>query len=706
MSKSEKKIVINCALPYANSNLHIGHIAGAYLPPDIFNRFNRLIGKETLFICGTDENGTPVTLKAEEEGVEPQEIANRYHKEIKEDFESLDIYFDFFGRTTAKYHEEFVQNFFGELEQNGFLERKQMISAFCKNEKRFLPDRYVNGKCPYCGNESARGDQCDECGKTLDPQDLQNPKCAVCKSDVSFKETEHIFFKISNMEGFLKEWLSEKEDWRSNVKTFSINILESGLKDRAITRDINWGVKIEEPGMENKRIYVWFEALLGYLSNAQEYSRITGEPYLWKEYYEDNQTYYFMGKDNIFFHSIFLPALHKASGKYPLPFRISANEYLRFKGQKFSKSRGIGLKVREILSVVDKDSLRYYLSSILPESSDSDFSQEEMVEKVNSELNGKYGNLVNRVVSFCISKNVIPRKGEPDQSDINLISSLEKFREQYVELMKQVEFRKALSLWLENVKLVNTFFNNSKPWDIIKTDTEMVASKLWYALKAVEYLTLTIYPFVPSGSDRAWNAIHNESINQLSVSHLAETCTFKLNSNSKIFNKLEFEDEPDNQLNLIIGKIAMAENHPNADSLLHLRVNLGDHEIELVAGLRKYYDPASLQGRKIVVVENLKPSKLRGIVSQGMLLAAQDSKGVHILTSDLPEGTAVTMGEIGCANPQRIEIDTVKSYELRVETDSSEQFPTALVGRNRLPLLAMGKKLKIDGMVENKSIIK
>lgn len=681
-------------------------MAGAYIPGDIFHRFIALSGRESIFICGTDEYGTPIALKAEKEKTSPEVIANTYYNEFLNTFESLDIKFDYFGRTTSKVHEDFVQDFFQDLQEKGFLEKRQMESAYCPREKRFLPDRYVNGNCPRCGYEFARGDQCDECGRTNDPKDLINPTCAICGGPAEFRETTHIFFKISELSDFLKEWLESKKEWRTNVTAFPLNIIEGGLRDRSITRDMDWGVKLREKGMEGKRIYVWFEALLGYLSNAIEYSEMKGERDLWKGYYDDGETYYFMGKDNIFFHTLFLPAMHKASGKYPLPYRVTGNEYLRFKGQKFSKSRGIGFTVDEVLQMVDKDSLRYYISSILPESSDSDFSLEEMKEKVNSELSGKFGNLVNRIVTFSKNKGLMPIKGESDHSDIELMVHMDKFRENYSSLMASVEFRKALGLWLENVKIVNSYFNDSKPWDLVKTDKKATESKMWHALKAVEYLTITLYPFVPSGAGRAWEAIHGYALDGISLSHLAETCEFKTADTAIIFKKIEIQEEPENQMNLVVGKIVFAENHPNADSLLHLKVNLGDHEIDLVAGLRKYYSLENLEGKKIIVVKNLKHSKIRGIESQGMLLAAQDSKGAHLLTTDEKEGTEVTVGDIACSTNTKLDLDVLKTYELRVDEYDGQMVPTAVIGRKRLHLKANGKMLRIDGDVEQKAPIK
>lgn len=699
-----KRVVINCALPYANGPLHIGHIAGAYLSGDIFNRFQRMIGNEVMFICGSDEYGTPISIQAEKEHVSPYEVVERYHKEHMNTFKSLDIYFDYFGRTTNPEHTEFVQNFFMDLEKSGYLERRKMISAYCPNEKRFLPDRYVNGTCPRCGYENARGDQCDECGRTNDPQDLINPRCAICGSPAEFRETDHIFFLASKLEERIKEWLEEKKDWRENVRSFSLNMLQGGLKDRAITRDIEWGVPAPMEGMEGKRIYVWFEALLGYLSFAKKYSKDLDKEEYWKEMYSGGDTYYFLGKDNIFFHAILLPAMHMASGKYPLPQRVNANEYLRFNGQKFSKSRGIGYSVDDILKIIDKDSLRYYLSSILPESSDSDFTLPEMKDKVNSELNGKYGNLVNRVVSFASGKGINPVYGEGDQLDQAMKDKMKEFLDSYIEAMKKVEFRNALNLWLESVKTVNSYFNDSKPWDMVKNGNGNIESKIWHSLKAIEYLTVAIYPFVPSGAQRVWKSIHGVDMPQEPLEHLDEKCQFSTRNDGPLFHKIEIEEEEHNELNLVVGKIVMAENHPNADNLLHLKVDLGFKIIELVAGIKKYYDLKELPGKKIIVVENLKHSKIRGIESQGMLLAAQDSKGAHLLTSDESEGTQVTIGDHKYSGEGKISIDDLKRYDLKADNDGL--YPTALFGRERYYLMAKGNRVYIDAKVEGKSQIR
>ncbi|MCL4346127.1 MAG: methionine--tRNA ligase [Candidatus Thermoplasmatota archaeon] len=699
-----RKVVINCALPYANGPLHIGHIAGAYLSGDIFNRYQRMIGNEVMFICGSDEYGTPISIQAEKEKVSPKEIVEKYHREHRKTMESIDIFFDYFGRTTDPEHSEFVEDFFRDLEKSGYLEKRKMISAYCPNEGRFLPDRYVNGTCPRCGYENARGDQCDECGRTNDPQDLINPRCAICGSPAEFRETDHVFFLASKLEGRIREWLEGKKEWRENVRSFSLNMIQGGLKDRAITRDIDWGVPAPMEGMEGKRIYVWFEALLGYLSFARKYSREKGESDYWLNMYSGGHTFYFLGKDNIFFHAILLPAMHMASGKYPLPERVDANEYLRFNGQKFSKSRGIGYSVDDILKIVDKDSLRFYLSSILPESSDSDFTLNEMKEKVNSELNGKYGNLVNRVISFAEGKGIHPEYGEGDDLDSTLEAGLTKFLSSYLEAMERLEFRRAISLWLEAVKSVNSYFNDAKPWDMVKNHDPKVSARIWHSLKAIEYLTVTIYPFVPSGAERVWDSLHGVNMPDLPLKHLEEVCTFSIRNTGPVFKKIEIEEEEGNELNLVVGKIIMAENHPNADSLLHLKVDLGFNVIDLVAGIKKYYDLKDLEGKKIIVVKNLKHSKIRGIESQGMLLAAQDSRGAHLLTSDEKEGTEVLIGEHRYSGEGKISIDDLKRYDLKA--DNEGLYPTAVIGRDRLYMTANGKRVYIDEKVEGKSQIR
>ncbi len=704
----ENKIVINCALPYANSTLHIGNIAGCYLGGDIFNRFCRLFGKDTIFISGSDEYGTPTTIRAEKENKSPREIVDFYHEEQKKVFASLDIQFDYFGRTTSEMHTKFVQEVYSVIKKKGYIEERAMISPYCPTCKKFLPDRYVIGICPRCGNPTARGDQCEECGRNNDPQDLIEPKCAISGDTPEFLETKHMFLLLDKFQNFLKDWIESQSSWRSNVKAFSLGFIEGGLKPRAITRDIEWGVPVPEKGYENKRFYVWFEALLGYISNAQEFSIQRGNENLWFDYYNKGKTYYFMGKDNIFFHSIMLPSILHAYGKgIELPAEIIGNEYLRFTGKKFSKSKGIGYNANEILQIVDKDSLRYYLSSILPETSDSDFTLQEMVGKVNGELADKYGNYVNRVLAFCLKKNIIPENnGDLDESDSEAINIAGRVFSEYSDLMNRLEFRKALSKWLELVSYSNTYFNTSQPWKLIVSDQDKCKRKLYISLKLLDYCTVMLYPFVPAGTSRIWLSYHSGNLDKSVIDGLTEKADYNIRNSEIPFRKLELPDEPKNNLNLTVGKITEAGFHPNADGLLLLKVSLGYKDIKLVAGLRKYYEPSTLVGRKIIVVENLKWARIRGEESQGMLLAAQDSNGAHIITTDEPEGSLVKIGDHAYNGEQKIEIDDLKTYDLRVDIKEGKSDITGIIGRDRLILTVNGKSLLIDGGAQDKSTVR
>ena len=704
----ENKIIINCALPYANSTPHIGNIAGCYIEGDIYNRFTKLSGKNSVFISGSDEYGTPTTIRAEKENKTPKEIVDYYHTEQKRVFSSIDIEFDYFGRTTSENHTKFVQEVYRDLKNKGYIEEKLMISPFCPTCKKFLPDRYVTGTCPRCGNPTARGDQCEECGRNNDPQDLLEPKCSISGDTPEFLETRHMFLLLGKFQDFLKEWIESQNSWRPNVRSFSLSFIESGLKERAITRDIEWGVPVPEPGYEGKRFYVWFEALLGYISNAQEYSSQVGNPELWQDFYKNGKSYYFMGKDNIFFHSIMLPAILKGYGhEIKLPTRINGNEYLRFAGKKFSKSKGIGYNVNEILQIVDKDSLRYYISSILPESSDSDFTLQEMVGKVNGELADKYGNYANRVLAFCLKKDIIPEEdGIIDEEDARVIKMSESNFEEYLKLMENLEFRKALSLWLELVSYSNSYFNRSQPWKLIATDRSACSRKLHISLRLLDYCTLMLHPFVPSGTSRIWESYHEGVIMGTFDELIAGNEKYTIKSSEIPFKKLEVQEEPKNGLNLKVGKILEAGYHPGADSLLLLKVSLGERNIKLVAGLRKYYDPDALVGRKIIVVENLKWAKIRGEESQGMLLAAQDSMGAHIITTNEVEGSSVKIGEYEYDGEQKIEIDDLKAYDLRVDIKDGHSEITGLIGRNRLSLNINNKGLLIDGGAQDKSTVR
>lgn len=706
------KILVNCALPYANGPLHLGHIAGAYLGADIFVRFQRMSGNEVLFVSGSDEYGTPITLRADREHVTPDSIADRYHKEHTETFLNLGINFNIFSRTTAEEHSETVKEIFLELMDEGLLTEKSMIAPFCPGCNRFMPDRYITGTCPNCGFEEARGDQCDECGKILDPEELISPKCTICGSVPEFRETRHMFLRLDLVQERIMKWLDTRNFWKQNVLTFTKNFVREGLKARAITRDIEWGVPVPLKGYENKRVYVWFEALIGYISAAKIYSERIGKPDYWKSFYMDPdvRNYYFIGKDNIPFHSIVWPGMIMGMKGVNLPYEVVANEFMRFKGRQFSKSRGIGFTANEMLELTDRDYLRYYMASIMPESSDADFSPEDMAEKVNSEYIDKYGNFVHRVTSFAFNNSLDLEKGDLDEDDERMLKFADtKFRH-YSDRLEKAEIKRALLEWLELVKESNIYFNNSKPWDLVKTDLRKCSSKLWVAYRLAQYMTVMIYPFTPD------SAI--SMIGRLGISMETETPGFDVLTNEKFslptekpprpFRKIEFEDVDPNPLDLKVARILDVRDHPNADALYVLKLSLGDEERQLVAGLKKHYGTDDLRGRKIIIVANLKKAKLRGEVSEGMMLAADDGESVKYITvpDEIPDGSAVQLGDYRYNGTGTIELKTLQSLGLKVREHNGEYRISATLLNHEYFLTVGEKYATVSGRSKDGATVK
>ncbi len=704
------RILVNSALPYANSSLHLGHIAGAYLPADIFVRYQRMIGNEVMFVSGSDQHGTPITIAADRMGVEPSVVANKYYAEHLEDFRSLDINFDVFMKTSSAKHKETVKEIFLELYEKGFLSEKAMVSPFCPECNRFMPDRYIEGTCPYCGYEKALGDQCERCGRTLDPIELINPRCIVCDGVPEFRESKQMFFDLSRFQAPLLKWLQSKEYWRNNVLSFTRNFIESGLKERAITRDIEWGVPVPLDGYENKRIYVWFEALIGYLTGARILSEEIGNPDYWKKFYLDPETrdYYFIGKDNIPFHTIVWPAMLMGVGGYNLPYDVPANEYLTMKGEKFSKSRSIGFQVKEILRFVDKDYVRYYLSTILPESGDTDFSVEELQSRVNTELIDKFGNYIHRVVSFILNNSIEIRQDEilSDQRDVELLEKLKEHLGRYREYLDSVQIKKAMNEWLELVKFSNAYLNESKPWELVKSDRRKCMSKLYHALLMAEALCAMAYPFIPSSSDRLLRILGSESYEEqgISVDFIGRIGNkFLPVRSSPPFTKLEIKPDNPNLLDLKVGRILEVKEHPNAQKLYILKVDLGYRNAQLVAGLRAYYAIDDLIGKKIVVVDNLKYAKLRGEESQGMLLAADDGNIVSLLIpeGDVDTGTPISVGGYLYNGHGKIAIEDVSDMNLHVSHTEGKTIARASLGKIDCNLEAAGLSIISDRAVKD-----
>lgn len=501
-------ILIGVAWPYANGSLHLGQIAGAYLPADIFARYQRAAGSRVLMVSGSDQHGTPITVRAEQEGTTPQAIVDRYHPEFLESWKSLGVSFDLFTTTGTKNHEETVHDFFLKLQDKGYIYKKTVEQSYDAQAKRFLPDRYVEGTCPRCGYERARGDQCDNCGSTLDPTELINPKSRFTGTTPELRETEHFFYRFSVFNEPLTEWLSSgKEHWRAHVLNFSLGLLKEGMPDRAITRDLEWGVSIpvEDLG-EGKRIYVWYEALLGYLSAAKEWSQTNGTPEAWRDFWEDPsaKTYYFIGKDNIVFHTLLFPAWLQAYGGLNLPYDVPANQYVNFHGSKASTSLGTAPFLPLYLERYDADTIRYYLTAIMPESSDSEFSDEELVRRNNEELVSTWGNLVNRVLTITYRNfdGRIPEPGTLRVSDEELLSQGAEALASVGASINACKFREGLRTALSFAQETNRYLNAEEPWNTRKTDMAATARSLYTALCAIEILKVAFYPYLPFSSEK------------------------------------------------------------------------------------------------------------------------------------------------------------------------------------------------------------
>ncbi|MEX2653611.1 MAG: methionine--tRNA ligase [Acidimicrobiia bacterium] len=497
-----RHILVAVAWPYASGSLHLGHLGGAYLPPDIFARYHRLAGNKVLMVSGSDTHGTPITVKAEQEGVTPNEIIDRFHPEILGYWESLGISFDLFTTTDSPNHHRVAREFFTRLLENGHLYRKSEFQFFDEERQQFLPDRYVEGTCPHCGYHPARGDQCDNCGKILDPQDLIDPVSKLSGSVPVEKETEHYYWKLSAFQEPLLEWLDAQAGWRPHVINFARGMVKEGLHDRSFTRDLDWGIPIPVDDLgPGKSIYVWWEAVMGYYSAPQEWAEMQGDPDAWKAWWTDPtaETYYFIGKDNIPFHAVFWPALLMGHGGLNLPTNVPANQYITFKGAKASKSMGVGRSIRWYSDRLEPDALRYAIASVLPEQNDTDLSDDQMIERINSELVATWGNLVNRVLSIT-SKHfdgAVPPRGDPTEGDLALIAGVDAALAEVGDLIEKVELRHGLRRAMTAAQSVNGYLNDEEPWKTIKVDRPRAATVLWTAIQAISGLRVAFAPYLP-----------------------------------------------------------------------------------------------------------------------------------------------------------------------------------------------------------------
>jgi methionyl-tRNA synthetase len=674
----KEKIYIGVAWPYANGSLHLGHIAGCYLPADIFARYNRMKGNDVLMVSGSDEYGTPITITAEKEKTTPQAIVDRYNKEHTENMKQFGISFDLFTRTTTDNHREVVQDLFLTLYKNKYVYKKSVEAFYCNTCRRFLPDRYIEGKCPNCGNDKARGDQCDECGKLLDPQDLLDVRCKICGSTPEIKTSDHLFLALSKFEHKLLAWIKNKKYWKPSVMHFTRNWLKNGLQDRAITRDMSWGIPVPVEGFDNKRIYVWFDAVTGYLSASIEWAKKTGKNDKWEEWWKnpDSKHYYFLAKDNIPFHSLIWPSMLMGYDKeLSLPYDIPANEYLRLKGEQFSKSRGIAVWVPDILENFDADAVRYYLSINMPENKDTNWTWEEFVTKNNDELVGTYGNFVHRVMTFT-AKNFgkIPEPLPSNDFSKVVSEKINGASKEVYDLLSKCHFKQALKAAMALAQFGNQFFDQNQPWKLIKEDRKECATVIYFCIKIVKALSVILSPFLPFSSEKLWYALEKNNFikkNSWESSSEEPKIGVLIEKPKPLFKKLKLEDimtesDPFEKVDLKVAKIIDVKDHPKADKLYLLHIDLGEFGKRIiVAGIKKNYSMDELKGRNIVIVANLKPAEIRGIKSNGMLLAASDNEIVTLLDpGDEPPGSDVVIQGIKKDPVAVIEFDEFKKFNM------------------------------------------
>ena len=510
-----RKILVAVAWPYVNGEPHLGHIAGMVVPADIFARYHRIVGNEVAMVSGSDMHGTPTALKAAEEGVSPEVVATRYHEIWSKALADMSFAYDLYTHTHTDRHIEVSQELFLGLQENGHLTEATQSMPFSETEQRFLSDRFVEGTCPHCGHDSARGDQCDNCGRTLDPIDLIDIRSKQDGSTPVFKDTTHLMLKLGDFQEQLEEWVSGKDEWRANVRNQTLGMLHEGLHDRAMTRDIDWGVPVPVEGYESKRIYVWFEAVIGYLSATRSWAEQQGKPDTWKKWWvePDGESYYFQGKDNVAFHTIILPSILLGNGGLNLPTEVVANEYLTFGGADFSKSTGHAVWVPDFLTRYEADPLRYYLASIMPETSDSEFTWEGFHAANNNELVATFGNFVHRVLTITTRnfENAVPTPGELGEDDQEALDACDTALKEVSNAIDARRFRDGLRTAMRLARHGNQYIDSKEPWKVVKTDKEAAGTALWVGLNIIATLRTVFYPFMPTTADKIHGMLFTES---------------------------------------------------------------------------------------------------------------------------------------------------------------------------------------------------
>ena len=669
MEKKFKRTTVTSALPYANGPVHIGHLAGVYVPADIYVRYLRLKKEDVLFIGGSDEHGVPITIRAKKEGITPQDVVDRYHKIIKDSFEEFGISFDVYGRTTSKVHCETASEFFRTLYDKGEFVEKTSMQYYDEEAHTFLADRYITGECPHCHAEGAYGDQCEKCGTSLSPTDLINPKSAISGSKPVMRETKHWYLPLDKHEAWLRQWiLEDHKEWRNNVYGQCKSWLDMGLQPRAVSRDLDWGIPVPVEGAEGKVLYVWFDAPIGYISNTKELL-----PDSWETWWKDPETrlVHFIGKDNIVFHCIVFPAMLKAEGSYILPDNVPSNEFLNLEGDKISTSRNWAVWLHEYLRDFPgkQDVLRYVLTANAPETKDNDFTWKDFQARNNNELVAVYGNFVNRALQLTQKyyDGVVPACGELPEYDRQTLDEFKDVKAKVEELLDAFKFRDAQKEAMNLARIGNKYIADSEPWKVVKTDPERVKTIIYISLQLTANLAIAFEPFLPFSSEKLrkmlnmesfeWNRLGRtdllqaghrlakpellfekieDDVIEAQVQKLLDTKKANEEANYKakpIRENIAFEDFQ--KLDIRVGTVLECTKVPKADKLLCFKIADGLENRTIVSGISKFYKSEELVGKQVCFIANLTPRKLKGIESQGMILSALNyDESLSVITVD------------------------------------------------------------------------
>ena len=682
-----KRYTITAALPYTNGPIHIGHLAGVYVPADIFARYQRLKNNDVAFICGSDEHGVAISIKAKKEGTTPQAIIDKYHAIIKQSFADFGISFDNYSRTSAPIHHQTASDFFKKLYEQGDFIEEISEQLYDEEAHQFLADRFVIGTCPKCGNPEAYGDQCERCGSSLNATDLIDPKSSITGSKPTLKATKHWFLPLNRYQEFLEKWILEghKSDWKPNVYGQVKSWLDDELKPRAVTRDLDWGIPVPIEGAEGKVLYVWFDAPIGYISSTKEWAEREGKD--WRPYWQDSDTQlvHFIGKDNIVFHCIIFPAMLKAEGSFILPANVPANEFLNLEGNKLSTSKNWAVWLHEYLQDFpnQQDVLRYVLTANAPETKDNDFTWKDFQARNNNELVAIFGNFINRVVVLTQKyyEGVVPQADTYNNVDTETLRQITELTDKIEQSLERYRFREAQQELMNMARLGNKYLADEEPWKLIKTDPERVKTVMYIALQIATALAVASEPFLPFTSEKlkrmlqlgtiTWESLKTNATELLKAGHrigVAELLFEKIEDaaiekqlqrleNTKLANKQEAQANTETEIapqkelisyddfakmDIRIGTILEAEKMPKADKLLVLKVDTGIDKRTIVSGIAQSFAPEEIIGKKVTVLVNLAPRKLRGVESQGMILMVEKSEGKYTFIN--PDADGITNG--------------------------------------------------------------